>query len=91
MKDVQTATAAAAAHEAAQAGPIVAFGAKEAKTWHYEGQNQRIHAHQVLAVRLHEDGGRVVLKIRFPELVKHIGICKHENHIVEGDQDGSRA
>ena len=36
MKDVQTATAAAAAHEAAQAGPIVALGAKEAKTWHLD-------------------------------------------------------
>ena len=34
MEDVQAATAAAAAHEAAQAGAVVAFGAKEAKTWH---------------------------------------------------------
>ena len=36
VEDVQTATAAAAAHKAAQAGPIVAFGAKEAKTWHLD-------------------------------------------------------
>ena len=53
---------------------------------HDEGQNQRIHAHQVLAVRLHKDGGLVVLEIRFMELIKDIGILGAKIQITSGEK-----